>query len=285
MRILVTGANGQLGNSIRRCAAHTDDEYIFTDVDVLDITDREAVGNFVASNRVDIIINCAAYTNVERAEDEEDKARLLNAVAVEYLAEAAKQNDALLIHISTDYVFMGGCCAMLTEQSNPQPLSAYGRTKLEGERAVMASGCHYMIVRTAWLYSEFGGNFVKTMLRLTAQNSEIRVVSDQLGTPTYAGDLAEAIVKIIEQRNFHEGIYHYTNLGECSWWQFACEIAQQAGHNECVINPCTTEEYGAKAARPHYAVLDKSKFIGTFGVEIPEWQRSLRRCLDNLKEQ
>lgn len=283
MRILVTGAEGQLGRSLRRATASVRDEYIFTDATELDVTDREAVVGYVTGKRVDIIINCAAYTNVEQAEVEESKAYELNATAVGYLAEAAKANDTLLIHISTDYVFMGGCCAMLTEESHPQPLNAYGRTKLAGEEAVKASGCHHIILRTAWLYSEFGHNFVKTMLRLTGEKKEVRVVSDQLGTPTYAGDLAEAIVGIISERNFREGLYHYTNLGECSWWQFAREIARLAGHTECKITPCTTDEYGARASRPHYAVLDKTKFCKTFGMEIPEWRESLKKCIDELQ--
>lgn len=282
MRVLVTGAEGQLGRSIRRASQGATDEYIFTDVAELDITNREQVLEFVTNNRADIIINCAAYTNVEQAEDDEARAYLLNATAVGYLAEAAKANDALLIHISTDYVFMGGCCAMLTEESHPQPLNAYGRTKLAGEEAIKASGCHYMIFRTAWLYSEFGGNFVKTMLRLTAEKEEIKVVDDQLGTPTYAGDLAKALVRIISEGNFREGVYHYTNLGECSWWQFACEIARLAGHNKCKVAPCTTEEYPTKARRPMNAVLDKNKFLKTFGIEIPEWRESLKKCISNI---
>lgn len=283
MRVLVTGAEGQLGRSIRRASQGATDEYIFTDVAELDITNREQVLEFVTNNRADIIINCAAYTNVEQAEDDEARAYLLNATAVGYLAEAAKANDALLIHISTDYVFMGGCCAMLTEESHPQPLNAYGRTKLTGEEAIKASGCHYMIFRTAWLYSEFGGNFVKTMLSLTSEKEEIKVVDDQLGTPTYAGDLAKALVRIISEGNFREGVYHYTNLGECSWWQFACEVARLAGHNKCKVAPCTTEEYPTKARRPMNAVLDKSKFLKTFGIEIPEWRESLKKCINELQ--
>lgn len=272
-----------MGRSLRRAAEGSTDSYLWTDVAELDITNREAVLTYVTENNIDIIINCAAYTNVERAEQEEQVAHLLNAVAVGHLAEAAKANDALLIHISTDYVFMGGCCSVLTESSHPQPLSAYGRTKLAGEEAVMASGCHHIILRTAWLYSEYGNNFVKTMLRLTAEKEEVRVVSDQLGTPTYAGDLAEAIVAIIRQRNFREGLYHFTNLGEASWWQFAREIARLAGHTQCTITPCTTEEYGARAPRPHYAVLDKSKFMTSFALDIPEWRESLKKCIDVLK--
>ena len=282
MRILVTGADGQLGRSLQRATACGADEYLFATKGELDIIDREAVLRYVAEGRVDVIVNCAAYTNVEQAESEEAQAHLINATAVGYLAEAAKANNALLVHISTDYVFMGGCCAMLIEDSHPQPINAYGRSKLAGEEAVRASGCHYIILRTAWLYSEWGHNFVKTMLRLTAEREAVRVVSDQLGSPTYAGDLAEAIVRIISERNFHEGVFHYTNLGECSWWQFAQEIARLAGHN-CHIAPCTTEEYGSKVARPLCAVLDKSKFQRTYGIEIPEWRTSLQKCINELK--
>lgn len=283
MRVLVTGAKGQLGESMQRACAGVDDDYIFTDVADLDITNREAVMGYTSKNKIDIIINCAAYTNVERAESEEDRAHLINATAVGYLAEAAKVNNALLIHISTDYVFMGGCCSMLTEESHPQPLNAYGRTKLAGEVAIQQSGCHYMIFRTAWLYSSYGNNFVKTMLRLTSERDEVRVVSDQLGTPTYAGNLASAIVRIISERTFHEGIYHYTNLGECSWWEFAKEIARLAGHSRCNITPCSTEEYGAKVVRPRNTVLDKSKFLRTFNITIPEWRESLKTCIDELQ--
>lgn len=283
MRILVTGGNGQLGCSLRRVAMGSEDKYIFTDVAELDITNQEAVANHIADNKIDIIINCAAYTDVDRAEEEEPRAHLLNATAVGYLAEAAKASNALLIHISTDYVFMGGCCGVLTEESHPQPINAYGRTKLAGEEAIRASGCHYIILRTAWLYSEYGRNFVKTMMRLTLQNEEVRVVSDQLGTPTYAVDLARAIVAIITERNFREGTYHYTNLGECSWWQFACEIAKLAGHNNCKITPCSTAEYPTKARRPMSAVLDKTKFLKTFGIEIPEWRESLKKCINELQ--
>lgn len=261
----------------------SEDKYIFTDVAELDITNREAVANYIADNQIDIIINCAAYTDVERAEEDEPRAHLLNATAAGYLAEAARANNALLIHISTDYVFMGGCCGVLTEESHPQPINAYGRTKLAGEEAVRASGCHHIILRTAWLYSEYGRNFVKTMMRLTLEREEIKVVSDQLGTPTYAVDLARALVQIISERNFREGTYHYTNLGECSWWQFACEIARLAGHNNCKVTPCTTEEYSTKARRPMSAVLDKTKFLKTFGIEIPEWRESLKKCINELQ--
>lgn len=284
MRILVTGGNGQLGCSLRRVAIGSEDRYIFTDVAELDITNREAVRRYVSDCKIDVIVNCAAYTDVERAEEDELGAELLNATAVGYLAEAAKECNALLIHISTDYVFMGGCCGLLTEESYPQPINAYGRTKLAGEEAVKASGCHHIILRTAWLYSEYGRNFVKTMMRLTLEREEIRVVSDQLGTPTYAVDLARAIVAIISKRHFREGTYHYTNIGECSWWQFACEIARLAGHNNCKVIPCTTADYPTKARRPMNAVLDKTKFLRTFEIEIPGWRESLKKCVKNLND-
>ena len=283
MRVLVTGGDGQLGCSLRRVAMESEDSYIFTDVDELDITNREVVESYIADNKIEIVINCAAYTDVERAEEDEPKAHLLNATAVGYLAEAAKANNTLLIHISTDYVFMGRCCGALTEESYPQPINAYGRTKLAGEEAVMASGCRHIILRTAWLYSEYGRNFVKTMMRLTLQTEEVRVVSDQIGAPTYAVDLARAIVAIITERNFREGTYHYTNLGECSWWQFACEITRLAGRDNCKVIPCTTAEYPTKARRPMSAVLDKTKFQKTFGIEIPEWRESLKKCINELQ--
>ena len=272
-----------MGRCIQRASVGAEDSYIFADIAELDITNRQQVLAYIADNQIDIVVNCAAYTNVEQAEEEEQKAYQLNATAVGYLAEAAKANDALLVHISTDYVFMGGCCAVLTEESHPQPLNAYGRTKLAGEEAVKASGCHYIIVRTAWLYSEYGKNFVRTMLRLTAEKEAINVVDDQFGTPTYAGDLAEAMVRIISERNFREGLYHYTNLGECSWWQFAKEIARLAGHESCAIRPCTTAEYPTKARRPQSTMLDKSKFIRTFNIAIPEWRESLKKCIDELQ--
>ncbi len=284
MRVLVIGAGGQLARSIACCVPSVGaDDYLFADKQELDITDREKVISYIAEQEVDVIVNCAAYTDVERAESEESVAYLLNATAVGFLAEAAKSCDALLIHISTDYVFMGGCCTMLTEESHPQPINAYGRTKLAGEEMVRASGCHHIILRTAWLYSEYGNNFVKTILRLTSERDAISVVDDQLGTPTYAGDLAEAIVKIISERNFREGTYHYTNIGECSWWQFACEIARLAGHDKCRIAPCTTADYPTKARRPLNTVLDKSKFIRTFNMEIPMWRESLKKYIDGLQ--
>ncbi|MDO4759143.1 MAG: dTDP-4-dehydrorhamnose reductase [Rikenellaceae bacterium] len=281
MKIWVTGAAGQLGCSLRQRVSGVADCYLFTDREV-DITSRAAVDEFVTQHRPDVIINCAAYTNVEQAEEEEQVAYALNATAVGYLAAAAKRCDALLIHISTDYVFMGGCCAVLTEESHPNPINAYGRTKLAGEEALQASGCHYQIFRTAWLYSPYGKNFVKTILRLSKERDSLQVVADQIGSPTYAPDLADALVRIIENRDFYEGVFHYTNLGECSWWEFATEICRLAKRG-AQVNPCTSEEFPSKALRPKSAVLDKQKFGRTFGLEIPHWKESLKRCIDELQ--
>lgn len=279
MRILVTGADGQLGRQLRLAAtAEQGDSYLFAGHDELDITDRERVLHYIAAQAVDVIINCAAYNDTERAEREEAAAFRLNAEAVGYLAEAAKRANALLIHISTDFVFMGGCCSVLTEQSHPQPLNAYGRSKLAGEELVRRSGCHYIIVRTAWLYSPFGKNFVKTILRLSAERDTLRVVQDEIGSPTYAGDLAEALVRLITERRFTEGLYHYTNLGECSRWEFAVEICRLAGRSTHV-EPCSSAEYPTQMVRPKNVVLDKQLFQQTFGQTIPHWHDSLRRML------
>jgi dTDP-4-dehydrorhamnose reductase len=276
MTILVTGGNGQLGCSLRLASAESEHCYIFTDVEELDITSAEAVEKFFRSEKPDVVINCAAYTAVERAEDDEAQADLINHQAVAILADACKRYDATLIHISTDYIFSGEGNTPYTEEYAPAPINAYGRTKLAGERAVVESGCKSIILRTSWLYSEFGNNFVKTMQSLMASRSEVRVVADQIGTPTYAGDLAAAITYIINSGQLDKmGTYHYSNEGVCSWYDFACEIARLSGNNECEIKPCTTEEYPTKAQRPRYSVLDKSKFIATFGVQIPEWRESL----------
>ena len=279
MRILVTGANGQLGRHMQLAAAEqTADCYLFADRVALDVTDCEAVLRYVADAQVDIIVNCTAYNDTERAEQEEAAAFRVNAEAVGYLAEAAKQQGALLIHISTDFVFMGGCCSVLTEQSYPQPINAYGRSKLAGEEAIRQSGCHYIILRTAWLYSEFGRNFVKTILQLSDERETLRVVQDQVGSPTYAGDLAVAIVRLIRERRFSEGIYHYTNLGECSRWEFAVEICRLAGRTTH-IEPCSSEEYPSQVQRPKRVILDKGLFQKTFAQEIPHWKVSLERML------
>lgn len=280
MVVWITGAEGQLGRSLRETAMAAREECLFTDKEV-DLTDRRAVEAFLAEHPVEVIINCAAYTDVERAEAEEARAYAVNATAVGYLAEAAKAHQALLIHLSTDYVFMGGCCSMLTEQSQPNPINAYGRTKLAGEELIRQSGCNYMIWRTAWLYSPYGKNFVKTILRLSAEREELQVVDDQIGSPTYARDLAEALSEVVCERRFQEGIYHYTNLGECSWWEFACEICRLAGR-DVKVRPCTSADYPSRVNRPKNAVLDKRKIQQRLGLAIPHWKESLKRCLDEL---
>ncbi len=282
--ILVTGANGQLGNSIRQLAASTSDNYIFTDVAELDITDRAAIRQLVAQKQIDRMINCAAYTNVEQAEEDFATADLLNNRAVANLAIVAREVGALLIHVSTDYVFSGEAHRPYREEQPTAPLGVYGKTKLAGEVAIQDSGCNYVIIRTAWLYSEFGNNFVKTMLRLTAEREKLSVVFDQIGTPTYAGDLVAAILRIIdsEQAAGSRELYHFTDEGVCSWYDFAYEIARLAGR-KCRINPCHTSEFPTKAVRPAYSVLDKTKIKNTFGLTIPNWRESLEKCIVKLK--
>lgn len=286
-RILVTGANGQLGNEMRRLGAVSPNEYIFTDVAELDITDKAAVMAFVEEHKVDVIVNCAAYTNVDKAEDDEATAELINATAVRNLAEAAKNVDATLFHISTDYVFGAEGNTPRSEDMPLNPLGAYGRTKLHGEQAIAEVGAKAIIIRTAWLYSEFGNNFLKTMLRLTAEKETLNVVFDQVGTPTYAGDLAMTIFSIIEGGYYvgNEGVYHFSNEGVCSWYDFAQEIATAAGHTKCKINPCHSSEFPSKVTRPPYSVLDKSKIKQTFGVDIPHWRESMFYCLKRILTQ
>lgn len=278
--ILVTGGDGQLGSALRLASAESHHRYIFTDIGELDITSAEAVEELFSREKIDIVVNCAAYTAVDLAEEQEDTADKINHKAAALLAEACAQHNATLIHISTDYIFSGDSRRAYTEDDTPAPLNAYGRTKLSGERAVTKSGCKSIILRTSWLYSEFGKNFVKTMRNLTATHKEIKVVADQFGTPTYAGDLAEAIVQIIENKKYDKcGVYNYSNLGECSWYDFAMEIARESGNGNCKITPCTTADYPTKAMRPRYSVLDKSKFVATFGIKIPAWQESLAECI------
>ena len=287
MNILVTGANGQLGREMQRLGAVSPNNYLFTDVAELDITDAAAVRACVAEHGIDAIVNCAAYTNVERAEEDEAAADRLNRQAVENLARAATEAGALLVHVSTDYVFDGRASEPYTEESPTAPLGAYGRTKRAGEEAVVKAGCRYLILRTAWLYSEYGNNFLKTMLRLTAERESLNVVFDQVGTPTYAGDLALAIFSILEGGldRGNEGIYHFSDEGVCSWYDFAVEIARATGRNRCRIAPCRTAEYPTKAPRPAYSVLDKSKLKQTFGIEIPHWRESMFYCLKRLQRE
>ena len=286
MNILVTGANGQLGSEMRIVAEDSANNYIFTDVAELDINDADAVMEAVKSNKIDVIINCAAYTNVDKAVDDADFAELLNAKAVKNLAIAMKAVDGLLVHISTDYVFGGDpyntpCC----EDQKGTPTGVYGVTKLHGEQNILASGCKHIIIRTAWLYSEFGKNFVKTMLNLTATKSSLKVVFDQCGTPTYAYDLAAIIFDIVENGKFvgNDGIYHYSNEGVCSWFDFTKMIAEYAGNCNCDIQPCHSDEFPSKVKRPAYSVLDKTKIKNTFGITIPYWTDSLKKCLANIK--
>jgi len=280
MKIVVTGALGQLGQEIMKLAAGSEHEFVFTDiratdnVSLLDITDADAVDEFVGKD-VDVIVNCAAYTDVNKAESDEESARQINAAAAGILASAAAKADALLIHVSTDYVFDGTSTVPYREDCLPAPTGAYGRTKLEGERLVQESGCRYMIFRTAWLYSLAGRNFFLTMVNKTAELPQMKVVFDQTGTPTYAGDLAYLISHIIENGLLDRtGIYHYTDEGVCSWYDFAKEINSLVGHT-CNVMPCRTEDYPTPAKRPHYSALDKAKVRGTFGIEIPHWRDSL----------
>ena len=283
-RILVTGANGQLGLEMRRLGAVSPNEYIFTDVAELDITNRDAVMAFVAEHKVDVVVNCAAYTNVDKAEDDEATAELINATAVRNLAEAAKCVDATLFHVSTDYVFGAEGNTPRSEDMPLNALGAYGRTKLHGEQAIAEVGARAIIIRTAWLYSEFGNNFLKTMLRLTAEKDNINVVFDQVGTPTYAGDLAMTIFSIIEGDYYvgNEGVYHFSNEGVCSWYDFTKEIVTAVGNIKCQINPCHSSEFPSKVIRPPYSVLDKTKIKQTFGVDIPHWRESMIYCLKRI---
>lgn len=283
LNILVTGANGQLGNEMRLLGATSKNNYIFTDVTELNITDKAAISAMVKEHRIQVIINCAAYTNVDKAEDDEATADLLNHTAARYLAEAAKEADAVLIHVSTDYVFHGDKNVPYTEDEPTSPLGVYGRTKLAGEQTIQQSGCRYLIFRTAWLYSSFGNNFVKTMRRLTSERDTLNVVFDQVGSPTFAGDLARAIFEVVEKEAYvgTEGIYHYSNEGVCSWYDFAVEISNLS-HTRCDIRPCHSDEFPSKVTRPSYSVLDKTKLKKTFGIVVPHWKESLVKCIEQL---
>ena len=298
MNILVTGANGQLGNEMRILARQSRDSYVFTDVsqaedvqtEYLDITDLEAVRAAVAKYGVQAIVNCAAYTNVDAAESNYELAERLNAEAPENLAKAMKEVGGLLVHVSTDYVF--GAEPYNTpckEDQTGTPTGVYGQTKLHGEQKIMATGCNHVIIRTAWLYSEFGKNFCKTMMNLTSTKPQIKVVFDQVGTPTYALDLAEAIKVILDDYSSaghpygKSGIYHYSNEGVCSWFDFAKMVAEFNGTSACDIQPCHSDEYPSPVRRPSYSVLDKTKIKDVFGLSIPYWTASLKKCIDNLK--
>lgn len=302
MNILITGANGQLGREMRLVSQETDWHCLFTDVveaegvetSLLDITDLEAIRQVVKEHKIECIVNCAAYTNVDRAESDEAFCRQLNADAPRYLALAMKEVGGLLIHISTDYVFGGDPYnTPCQEDQKGTPTGVYGKTKLEGEQNILATGCDYVILRTAWLYSEFGKNFVKTMLNLTATKPQLKVVFDQAGTPTYAYDLALAIRTILDdyvqeqpQWGYRKnGIYHFSNEGVCSWYDFTKVIAALSGHTDCDIQPCYSREYPSPVTRPAYSVLDKTKIKETFGIRIPYWMDSLKICLRNMQSQ
>lgn len=310
MTILVTGANGQLGNEMRIVSKASKEKYLFTDVcdehpesiemlhklageDVdttttkLDITNLDAIRKMVKENDVKVIVNCAAWTNVDGAEDpvKYDMVELLNAEAPKNLAIAMKEVNGLLVHISTDYVFGGDPYnTPCKEDQKGTPTGVYGLTKLHGEQNIQATGCNYLIFRTAWLYSEFGKNFVKTMLNLTATKPQLKVVFDQVGTPTYAYDLAKAIFDVLENRKYegNTGIYHYSNEGVCSWYDFTKQIAELAGNFACDILPCHSDEFPSKVKRPAYSVLDKSKLKNTYCLKIPYWIESLTRCVENM---
>lgn len=305
MNILVTGANGQLGNEMRIVSKDSKDNYIFTDVvevegqetTILDITNLDAIRTLVKENDVKVIVNCAAWTNVDGAEDPEkyDFVELLNAQAPKNLAIAMKEVNGLLVHISTDYVFGGDPYnTPCKEDQKGTPTGVYGLTKLHGEQGIVATNCNYAILRTAWLYSEFGKNFVKTMLNLTATKLQLKVVFDQVGTPTYALDLAKAISIIVEDykkesSNYNQwapysknGIYHYSNEGVCSWFDFTKMIAEYASNTECDIQPCHSDEFPSPVKRPSFSVLDKTKVKNTFGIAVPYWTESLKECMNNL---
>ncbi len=295
MTILVTGANGQLGNEIRIVSGRSYDKYIFTDVNqiegqytsFLDITDINAVRSIVNTHDVKCIINCAAYTNVDAAETNEELAEKLNAEAPKNLAIVMKEVDGLLVHVSTDYVFgQEPYNIPCREEQKGTPTGVYGQTKLQGEQNIIACGCEHLIIRTAWLYSEFGKNFCKTMLNLTATKPELKVVFDQVGTPTYAYDLAKAIVNIVSERKYkgNTGIYHYSNEGVCSWFDFTKMIAEYSGHTTCDIQPCHSSEFPSPVTRPSYSVLDKTKIKETFKVCVPYWTDSLKKCISNIKK-
>ncbi len=301
MNILVTGANGQLGNEMRLIAKTSTDKYIFTDVNqveglettYLDITDLDAIRRMVSENSVDVIVNCAAWTNVDGAEAPEkyELVEKLNAIAPENLATAMKEVGGLLVHISTDYVFGKEAYNLpCREDQQGTPTGVYGLTKLHGEERIKASGCDYVIIRTAWLYSEFGKNFCKTMLNLTATKEQLKVVFDQAGTPTYALDLAHAIETVLADyaasvRPYAKtGIYHYSNEGVCSWYDFTKMIAEYSGQTKCDIQPCHSNEFPSPVQRPAYSVLDKTKIKETFGITVPYWTDSLKACIERIQQ-
>ena len=286
MNILITGCNGQLGNEMQVLQKDYPEHHWFnTDVNELDITDSDAINRFVEEHEIDGIVNCAAYTAVDKAESNKRLATALNAEAPTYLAVAMAKRDGWMVQISTDYVFDGTQHTPYIETDTPCPNSVYGATKLAGEVAVAKTCPKHVIIRTAWLYSSFGHNFVKTMLHLTATKPQLKVVFDQCGTPTYAGDLAAAIFDIVEHRKYtdHTGVYHFSNEGVTSWYDFTQMIARLAGHTACDIQPCHSSEFPSPVKRPAYSVLDKTKIKATFGLTIPYWLDSLEKCINLIK--
>jgi len=288
--VLVTGANGQLGSELKRAVANHEANlnFIFTDVAELDITNLESVEQFVEENKVKYIVNCAAYTAVDKAEDDIDLCYKINRDAVRNLGTAATNNKAAVIHVSTDYVFDGTGTRPYKETDPVSPKSVYGKSKQEGEAALQEACPESIIIRTAWLYSIYGNNFVKTMMRLGKERETLNVVADQTGTPTNAADLARAIVKILdhcESENFEAGIYHYSNEGVTNWYDFTLQIHKDAGITTCKVNPITTDQYPTRASRPTYSVLDKTKIKNTFKLEIPQWEDSLKTCVNELIKQ
>ena len=283
MKILITGANGQLGNELRNLLEkEMPGITLYADRDELDLTDGKAVEAFILDNDITHIVNCAAYTAVDRAEEEKRQCAAVNIDAVKNLAMAADANGAKIIHISTDYVFDGTNHRPYKESDKVNPISQYGTTKRQGETSLLALAPESIIIRTAWLYSPYGHNFVKTMMRLGVEQSELRVVYDQIGTPTYSADLAQAIYTILSARQWVPGIYHFSNEGVCSWYDFTKAIHRIAGINSCHITPVTTDDYPTAATRPHFSVLDKSKIKSTFGIEIPYWEESLEKCIARI---
>ncbi len=281
--ILITGANGQLGREFQQLKNNFPEyKFLFVAKDELSIADEQAVNSFFTNNSINVCINCAAYTAVDKAETEKELATAVNSTAVGYLAKACKNNNAYFFHISTDYVFDGKGTNPYTEIEPTNPVNFYGQTKLNGELNAIKENEHSIIIRTAWVYSSFGNNFVKTMMRLMNERESIGVVNDQYGCPTYAADLAAAIMQIIISNNFVAGVYHYSNKGKISWYDFAKEIAEQTNSN-CMLNGITTAQFPTPAARPSYSVLDSTKISSTFNIVIPEWKESLKTCLALLK--
>lgn len=281
--ILVTGSNGQLGSELQSLAPAHDEtcRFFFTDVAELDITDRQAVYSFVEQNHISVIVNCAAFTAVDKAESEPERCNLLNHIAPGYLAEAIASVGGTMIQISTDYVFDGTSCKPYKEEDITNPQTVYGRTKLAGEESVIRTCAGSMVIRTAWLYSTYGNNFVKTMLRLGKERDKLGVVADQIGTPTYAHDLAKAILTVIE-KGIKPGVYHFTNEGTCSWYDFTKAIHRMEGIEDCEVSPIHTEDYPVPAKRPHYSVLDKTKIKQTYELDIRWWEDALKDCLKKL---